>query len=197
MLPEIHIVGERTASNGIETGTNYTLSYCLLYIFALQYTYLLIMDGEKKARRYKRLYQQIEDLLHKSNNPLSAMATIVAVLHHKMEYYFWTGFYLLQKGKLQVGPYQGSLACIDLARDTGVCWAGILNKSTIIVPDVHQFPGHIACDSRSNSEVVIPLLDRDGEIIGVLDVDSELKNAFDKTDAEWLEKIVKLVYNHD
>jgi L-methionine (R)-S-oxide reductase len=152
------------------------------------------MEQTRKAGRYARVYTQIEDLLDKSNNPISAMATIVAVLHHKMENFFWTGFYLLQDGKLQVGPYQGSLACIDLKVNIGVCWAGINRNETVIVPDVHEFPGHIACDSRSNSEIVVPLIDRAGRIRGVLDVDSELKNTFDQTDAEWLENIVRLVY---
>jgi len=152
------------------------------------------LSKEKKAGRYERLYQQINDLLQKSNNPISNMATIVAVLHHKMDYFFWTGFYLLQDDKLQVGPYQGSLACIDLKRDTGVCWAGVSRKETVIVEDVHAFPGHIACDSRSKSEIVVPLINSNGQITGVLDVDSSEEASFDETDAEWLEKIVGLVY---
>jgi L-methionine (R)-S-oxide reductase len=152
------------------------------------------LSKEKKAGRYERLYQQINELLQKSNNPVSNMATIVAVLHHKMDYFFWTGFYLLQEGKLQVGPYQGSLACIDLKKDTGVCWAGVSRKETVIVEDVHAFPGHIACDSRSKSEIVVPLMNNSGQIVGVLDVDSSEEASFDETDAEWLEKIVGLVY---
>lgn len=152
------------------------------------------LSNEKKAGRYERLYQQINELLQKSNNPISNMATIVAVLHHKMDYFFWTGFYLLQEGKLQVGPYQGSLACIDLKKDTGVCWAGVSRKETVIIKDVHAFPGHIACDSRSKSEIVVPLMNNSGQIVGVLDVDSSVEASFDETDAEWLEKIVGLVY---
>lgn len=152
------------------------------------------LTKEKKASRYERLFKQISELLVKSNNPVSNMATIVAVLHHKMDYFFWTGFYLLQDGKLQVGPYQGSLACIDLKKDTGVCWAGLNSLSTVVVEDVHAFPGHIACDSRSKSEIVIPLKNLSGQIVGVLDVDSSEEASFDETDAEWLEKIVRLVY---
>lgn len=155
------------------------------------------MNEEKKAQRYQRLYDQISGLIEKSNNPISNMATIAAVLHHKMEYFFWTGFYLLQDGKLQVGPYQGSLACIDLKKDTGVCWAGINRGEPVVVDDVHAFPGHIACDSRSNSEVVVPLRDASGRIVGVLDVDSTRHAAFDSTDALWLEKICALVYRQD
>jgi GAF domain-containing protein len=121
------------------------------------------------------------------------MATISALLHHKMDF-FWTGFYLLHEGKLQVGPYQGSLACIDLKNDTGVCWAAITRKQTVIVPDVHDFPGHIACDSRSQSEIVVPLFNAEGQITGVLDIDSATLSTFDETDALWLEKLVKLIH---
>ncbi|PLX02956.1 MAG: histidine kinase [Marinilabiliales bacterium] len=151
----------------------------------------------KKEKKYERLYNQIKDLIDKSsNNPWSNMSTLIAVLHNKMPEFFWTGFYLLQDGKLQVGPYQGSLACINLAKDTGVCWAGINNKESVIVGDVEAFPGHIACDSRSQSEIVIPLKNKNGDIVGVMDVDSREKNSFDEIDALWLEKIVSLVYSH-
>jgi len=152
------------------------------------------LTKEKKEGRYSRLYAQISELLIKSNNPVSNMSTIVAVLHHKMDYFFWTGFYLLQDGKLQVGPYQGSLACIDLKKDTGVCWAGINQNKPVVVEDVHAFPGHIACDSRSQSEIVVPLRNASGITIGVLDVDSSEPASFDEVDAKWLEKIVALVY---
>jgi GAF domain-containing protein len=155
------------------------------------------MDQKKKAGRYERLYNQIKELIDQSsNNPLSNMATINAVLYHKMDYFFWTGFYLLQDGRLQVAAYQGPLACIDLAKDNGVCWAGINQNKTIIVPDVEAFPGHIACDSRSKSEIVVPVKNQDGEVLGVLDVDSEAYNSFDETDAAWLERIVQLVYHY-
>lgn len=123
------------------------------------------------------------------------MATIAAVLHHKMDYFFWTGFYMLRDGDLVVRCYQGPVACQVLARDKGVCWAGINSGETIVVGDVHRFPGHIACDSRSNSEIVVPVRDARGIITGVLDVDSKEKESFDQTDALWLEKIVALVYS--
>ncbi|PKP29929.1 MAG: histidine kinase [Bacteroidetes bacterium HGW-Bacteroidetes-16] len=156
------------------------------------------MDNTKKHQRYQRLFDQIQSLIQKSsNNPLSNMATINAVLHHKMDTFFWTGFYLLQDGKLQVGPYQGALACINLAKDTGVCWAALNQEKTMVVPEVHNFPGHIACDSRSQSEVVVPVRNKQGELLAVLDVDSDKLNSFDEVDAEWLEKIVELVYISD
>lgn len=153
------------------------------------------MNSVKKQSRYQRLYTQINDLIEaSSNNPISNMSTIVAILHHKIEYFFWTGFYLLHDGKLQAGPYQGSLACINLDKDKGVCWAAINQKKTLVVPNVHEFPNHIACDSRSLSEIVIPVKNSKNEIIGVLDVDSSTLNSFDEVDAQWLEKITDLVY---
>jgi len=152
-----------------------------------------MMEKSKKEKRYERLFGQISDLLKDKEYPMARMATIVAVLHHKMDYFFWTGFYLLTDGELIVGPYQGPVACILLEKDKGVCWAGVNRGETIVVQDVHAFPGHIACDSRSNSEIVIPVKTSGGEVIGVLDVDSKEHASFDETDARWLEKIVNLV----
>lgn len=143
--------------------------------------------------RYQRIYSQLQELLAESPNFISQMATICALLHHKLPYFFWTGFYLLQQGELIVGPYQGPVACQTLEKHKGVCWAGILKRETIIVPDVHKFPGHIACDSRSNSEIVVPIFDDEGNVRGVLDVDSQKFNAFSEVDKNWLEKIVKLI----
>jgi len=152
------------------------------------------METEKKRARYLRIHQQVKELLAQCENPDARMATVVAVLHHKMEYFFWTGFYCLHQGELIVKTYQGPVACQILEKDKGVCWAGINQGKIIIVPDVHLFPGHIACDSRSNSEIVVPLRDRENKIIGVLDVDSTAVNSFDSTDGEFLESIVSLIY---
>jgi len=151
------------------------------------------MDQKKKAARYGRIYNQIADLLKKSNNHLAHKATLIAVLHHKMEYFFWTGFYTLTEGQLTVEMYQGPLACQVLAKNKGVCWAAINQGKTLIVKNAEAFPGHIACDSRSKSEIVIPLRNSSGEITGVLDVDSKEPASFDETDAEWLEKITGLL----
>ena len=148
---------------------------------------------EQREKRYERIYQQLKDLLTKTNNTTARMSTIAALLHHKFSYYFWTGFYLLENGELIVGPYQGPLACQVLEKDKGVCWAGIREKKSIVVPNVHEFPNHIACDSRSNSEIVIPLLDNKNNPLGVLDVDSQKLNSFSEIDKEWLEKIVLLI----
>lgn len=152
------------------------------------------MDKQRKLNRYERIYQQLEKLLDPHNSPIAAMATISAVLHHKFDYFFWTGFYLLRDGELIIGPYQGPVACIKLKKDSGVCWAGVNQEAPVVVPDVHQFPGHIACDSRSNSEIVLPLRDKKGHIVGVLDVDSKELNSFDEADREGLEKILTLIY---
>lgn len=152
------------------------------------------MDKTKKEGRYQRIYEQLKDLLTKSRNPEARMATIVAVLHHKMEYFFWTGFYMLTDGELIVRTYQGPVACQVLEKNKGVCWAGINRAKTVVVPDVHKFPGHIACDSRSNSEIVVPVFNPEGKVVGVLDVDSTSYAAFDEVDALWLEKIVALIY---
>ncbi|MBI5540273.1 MAG: GAF domain-containing protein [Bacteroidia bacterium] len=147
----------------------------------------------EKEKRYQHIIKQLESLFEVTEFPISRMATISSILHNKMEGFFWTGFYLLNNGELLVGPYQGSLACQKLKKDTGVCWAGVNQKKTIVVPDVHEFPGHIACDSRSNSEIVIPVFNKDSEIFGVLDIDSKNFNQFDSVDAIWLEKIVKMI----
>lgn len=152
------------------------------------------MEDIKKEGRYNRIYAQLSELVLKSNSQSARMATIVAVLHHKMEYFFWTGFYLIDNGEMTVNIYQGPVACQILEKDKGVCWAAFNRKETVVVEDVHAFPGHIACDTRSNSEIVVPFKNREGEIIGVLDVDSSEKEAFSEVDAKWLEKILELVY---
>jgi L-methionine (R)-S-oxide reductase len=153
------------------------------------------MTNAQKTGRYKRIYKQMEDLLKGGTNATACMSTITAVLHHKMDYFFWTGFYFLKEGDLVVKSYQGPVACQVLEKNTGVCWAGINREETVIVPDVHQFPGHIACDSRARSEIVIPLRDPKGTVIGVLDVDSKELDSFDAVDAEYLEQISRLIFN--
>ncbi len=149
----------------------------------------------KKSGRYNRLYDQIKELVSATENPFSRMATISALLHHKMSGYFWTGFYFLEEGELIVGPYQGPIACLKLKKDTGVCWAGINTRESVIVGDVHQFPGHIACSSQSNSEIVVPVRDKSAKVVAVLDVDSRDLNCFDDEDRVGLERIVELIYD--
>jgi len=151
------------------------------------------MDKVRKAKRYQRIIIQIEELIQKTTDPVARMSTIAAILHNKFDYYFWTGFYRLAEGELTVCCYQGSVACLVLKKNTGVCWTVIDQKKTIIVADVHKFPGHIACDSRSVSEIVVPIW-KENEIVAVLDVDSKELDSFDEVDEEYLEKIVELIY---
>lgn len=152
------------------------------------------MDKVKKEGRYNRIYSQLEQLVKKTSDYNARMSSIIAVLHHKMDYFFWTGYYFLKDDKLIVGQYQGPVACQELEKDTGVCWACANKKKAIIVPDVENFPGHIACDSRSKSEIVIPLKNSSGKIIGVLDVDSNELNKFDEVDEHGLAKILNLIH---
>ena len=121
------------------------------------------------------------------------MSTIIAILHHKFNYYFWTGFYRLVDEELTVCCYQRSVACLVLEKQKGVCWAAINKKKTQIVADVCKFPGHIACDNRSASEIVIPIWKVD-KIVSVLDVDSKELDSFDEVDAKYLEQIAKKIY---
>ncbi len=151
------------------------------------------MDDIKKDKRYNRLYEQLKTIVAKTDDPIAHMATISAVLYHKMDYFFWCGFYRLIDDKLVVGPYQGPVACQELEKHKGVCWAGVNRKETILVPDVEKFLDHIACDSRSKSEIVIPVYDPNNNVIAILDVDSKDLESFSETDQMWLEKIVKLI----
>jgi GAF domain-containing protein len=150
------------------------------------------MTETQKSERYQRIYLQLKDLFVKTDNTIARMATTVALLHNKFDYYFWTGFYILNNGELTVGPYQGSLACMVLRQNTGVCWAGINQQKAILVENVDDFPGHIACDSRSQSEVVIPLF-KNNQIIAILDVDSKELGSFSEADVVGLQKIIELI----
>jgi GAF domain-containing protein len=152
------------------------------------------MNARQKRDRYRRITAQLEELFAGTVDPTARMATAAAVLHAKMPDFLWTGFYLLRDGVLTVGPYQGPLACLTLVAHAGVCWAGVNLGSSVVVPDVHAFPGHIACDARSKSEIVVPLRDRSGAVVGVLDVDSERPARFDEVDREALERIVAMIH---
>jgi L-methionine (R)-S-oxide reductase len=149
------------------------------------------MGDSARRARYERLREQITELIEKTDDPVAHRATAAAVLHHKVPGVSWTGFYLLRKGDLIVEAYQGPVACLVLERHTGVCWAGIDRAETIIVPDVHLYPGHIPCDDRSRSEIVVPVFGSTGAPIGVLDVDSHRPDHFDDVDKEGYESIVR------
>jgi len=152
------------------------------------------MNHQQKATTYEQVTQEIEATLQGETDLLAAMATLVCLLHQAFDSYIWTGFYRrVGPDKLLIGPYQGTLGCLHISFDRGVCGACARSQQTIIVPDVHQFPGHIACDPNSKSEIVVPVFDRAGGLIAVLDVDSDQYNSFDKTDQRYLEQIVSLL----
>jgi GAF domain-containing protein len=127
-----------------------------------------------------------------SLDDIALMATINSVLVQHFDFYFWTGFYRVCGDRLVVGPYIGTLGCLQIEFGRGVCGTAASKRETVIVPDVNQFPGHIACDAKSKSEIVVPVFDVKRELIAVLDVDSDQLNAFDEEDREGLEKIVAL-----
>lgn len=151
------------------------------------------MTNPKRTGRYERIYAQLKDLIeNKSPDLVAAMATLCAVLHHKMPHHFWTGFYFVDsENELHVGPYQGPVAC-QVLRDQGVCLHCVRTRQPVVVPDVHQFPGHIACDARSKSEIVLPVMKGD-KVIAVLDVDSDKLAQFDEDDVAPLARILSLL----
>jgi L-methionine (R)-S-oxide reductase len=147
----------------------------------------------RRPGRYERIYTQLKDLIEdKSPNLLAAMSTMCAVLHHKMSHHFWTGFYFVaNEDELHVGPYQGPVAC-QVLRDRGVCLHCAQTREAVVVPDVEQFPGHIACDSRSRSEIALPVIKED-QVVAVLDVDSDKLGQFDEDDVVPLTRILSLL----
>ena len=144
-----------------------------------------------KAKIYQELYRRIESVVSGETDQIANMANTVALIHEAFGFW-WTGFYIVKDGMLVLGPFQGPVACTRIAFGKGVCGTAWKRMETIIVPDVHQFPGHIACSSLSQSEIVVPLFHGD-EIYAVLDIDSEHYNTFDTTDHLWLEKITALL----
>jgi GAF domain-containing protein len=151
------------------------------------------MDNKKLFGRYERILLQLEELLIKTDDKIAKMATVAAVLHNKMPHFFWTGFYRVIGKDLIVGPYQGSVACQVLQKGKGVCQFAVNKRESVIVENVEKFLGHIACDSRSKSEIVVPLFDVNGNVYAVLDVDSDKLSSFCDIDKVYLEKIVKLI----
>lgn len=151
------------------------------------------MDQHQKQAQYGRIQEQLKVILAKCEDEQARMASVVALLHHKMRHFFWTGFYGLKDGRLIVKLYQGPIACMELKKDTGVCWAAINTGQPQIVPDVHAFPGHIACDARSKSEICIPFKDKTGTTTAVLDIDSDVLGNFDEVDAVELQKLMAMI----
>ena len=149
-------------------------------------------ETRQLAARYLRLHRQLAGLFDVTQDPMARMATTAALLHNKLGHAFWTGFYLVRKDALVVGPYQGPLACQVLEGKKGVCWTAVLGRKTVIVPDVRNFPEHHACDKRARSEIAVPIMDDQGSVWAVLDLDSTRLDAFSPTDAEGLERIASL-----
>jgi L-methionine (R)-S-oxide reductase len=157
----------------------------------------LTLTGDKAAR-YATVAQEIASVLEGESNFTARMATVVAMLANSFAHYFWTGFYVVDPQcprELVIGPYQGSLGCLRIAVGRGVCGTAAATCQTQLVPDVHAFPGHIACDSRSASEIVVPVFDAAGVLIAVFDVDAVELNAFDAVDANGLEAILGSVFS--
>lgn len=140
---------------------------------------------------YAQLLEMQRLVLEGSTDPIAGMATTSALLHHAFGH-LWTGFYrVVEPGRLmRVGPYQGSLGCLDIAFGRGVCGTAAAERRTVVVRDVHAFPGHITCDPRSQSEIVVPVFDGNGDLIAVLDIDSSVHDSFDDADREGLEALV-------
>lgn len=150
--------------------------------------------GAPKREIYEEALARLEQLFGRSSDRTARMSTIAAWLKSELSQFLWVGFYVLVDSALTVGPYQGFPACLVLEPHKGVCWAGIDRGVPVVIPDVHAFDGHIVCDVRARSEIVIPLRDAAGAIAGVLDVDSDEYDMFDDIDREYLERIVALVY---
>jgi len=150
------------------------------------------MTAETKAETYARLEREIDAVLAGETNRTARYATAACLLNEAFDHYSWTGFYLVDPDdptQLVVGPYQGGLGCLRIPLGKGVCGTAAEKRETVIVPDVEAFPGHIACDSRTRSEIVTPVFDREGVLAGVLDVDSTEPDSFDDEDRKGLEAI--------
>jgi GAF domain-containing protein len=155
-----------------------------------------ILTGDKSAR-YAEVADEIASVLDGEPNLTARMATVASMLAASFDHYFWTGFYVVDPEKereLVVGPYQGTLGCLRIAFGRGVCGAAAATGQTQLVEDVHAFPGHIACDSRSQSEIVLPVFDAAGTLLAVFDVDSDQSAAFDSVDQQGIEAILKATF---
>lgn len=151
----------------------------------------------KKESKYAQVEAEILSVTDGEYNIIANMASVSCLLNLAFEDYFWVGFYIVdpvKEDELVIGPYQGTLGCLRISFDRGVCGAAAKTGKTQIVEDVNAFPGHIACDSQTNSEIVVPVFNKKGELIAVFDVDSTKLSTFDETDKLWLEKIINKVF---
>jgi GAF domain-containing protein len=145
-----------------------------------------------KEEKYQQILKAATEIVKGETNQIANLANLTALIHREMGFW-WTGFYIVNGKELILGPFQGPVACTRIGFGKGVCGTAWKEKKTIIVPDVHLFPGHIACSSESNSEIVVPVFDQQANVKMVLDVDSTQYNCFDQTDANYLEKITALI----
>ena len=145
-----------------------------------------------KEEQYKLLVRQIASLIDGEKDLIAVMSNVAAVIHQNMGFW-WTGFYRVIGDELVLGPFQGPVACMHIPYGKGVCGTAWQRAETVIVPDVEQFPGHIACSSESKSEIVVPVFGNDGKVMAVLDIDSEHLATFDDIDRKYLEEICKLI----
>ena len=153
----------------------------------------LILEGKSREERYRELYPQLRALLSVETDRIANLANMAAALRQTFGF-FWVGFYLLSERELVLGPFQGDIACTRIPYGRGVCGDAWAQGQTLVVPDVESYPGHIACSSLSRSEVVVPIYDRSGEIVGVLDIDSQEVGDFsEELDRPWLERYVGLL----
>ena len=143
-----------------------------------------------KKEKYELLLHQVESLIEGETNKIGVMANITAAIHDTMQF-FWVGFYLVEGDELILGPFQGSVACFRIPCTKGVCGAAWSRRATVVVEDVDQFPGHIACSSLSRSEIVVPVFNQQGEVAAVLDIDSTDLATFDATDQLYLERMMQ------
>jgi GAF domain-containing protein len=150
---------------------------------------LYVSDGSKEEK-YEMLLKQIKGLIEGESNLVANLANMSAALKETFNF-FWVGFYLVDSEELVLGPFQGPIACTRIRKGKGVCGTAWSEERTIVVPDVDAFPGHIACSSLSRSEIVVPLIDHENKVWGVLDIDSEQLNTFDDTDARFLEELCR------
>ena len=153
---------------------------------------LIVAHGASKIETYETLLPQLAALVEGENDKVANLANIAAALRETF-HWWWVGFYLVKENQLVLGPFQGPVACTRIGFGKGVCGSAWKESKSIYVPDVDKFPGHIACSSSSVSEIVVPILDATGKVLGVLDVDSERYDVLDQTDVLYLEKVCKLV----
>lgn len=157
-------------------------------------SYTILSANSNKVDIYEHLIPQIQGITRYESNLIANMGNVIALLKEQFEW-LWIGFYLVDEtqNNLVLGPFQGPLACTRIGFDKGVCGNAWAQEKTLIVPNVHEYPGHIACSSASNSEIVLPLLDTSDKCIGVLDIDSSDYNTFDEVDAQYLTQIVNIL----